>query len=33
MGCVCGSVLLLLHDLGRAGLVDGKTDGGKGLGF
>lgn len=30
---VCGSFLWLLHDLGGAGLVDGKTDGGRVLGF
>lgn len=29
----CGSFLWLLHDLGRAGLVDGKTDAREGLGF
>lgn len=28
-----GSFLWLLHDLSRAGLVDGKTDEGEGLGF
>lgn len=27
------SFLWLLHDLGRAGLADGKTDGREGLGF